>query len=138
MQTGDTLLETSLELLITAPGQYQLPSGGSITVDMTSTALFSTGSGTAYFDLGKIPFPWLVRTFRPGDRMMPFGMSGRKKVKDIFIDRKIPLSDRTRIPLFFCGDDLIWIAGVCVSELCRIDTSSAATVRVTWHPENNF
>ena len=51
--------------------------------------------------------------------MTPFGMSGRKKVKDIFIDRKIPLSERRRIPLLFCGTDLIWVAGVCVSGLCR-------------------
>jgi tRNA(Ile)-lysidine synthase len=65
--------------------------------------------------------------------MTPFGMVGRKKVKDIFIDRKIPLSERRRLPLLFCGNDLIWIAGVCASELSRIDTPSAATVQVTWH-----
>ena len=127
-----TVLETGFELLITEPGCYQLPCGGSISVDSTVTAAFPTDSVTACFDLGKTPFPWLVRTFRPGDRMTPFGMSGRKKVKDIFIDRKIPAAERMRIPLLFCGDDLIWVAGVCASELCRIDTPSAATVQVTW------
>jgi tRNA(Ile)-lysidine synthase len=133
MQTGDASSDTDFELPITGPGCYQLPIGGSFTVDATGTAAVSTDPGTACFDLARTPFPWLVRTFRPGDRITPFGMSGRKKVKDVFIDRKIPLSERTRIPLLFCGADLIWIAGVCVSELCRIDTSSAATVQVIWH-----
>ena len=124
--------ETGFELLITEPGSYQLPSGGCITVDEPGPAAFSADSGSACFDLGKISFPWLVRTFRPGDRMMPFGMSGRKKVKNIFIDRKIPPSERRLIPLLFRGNDLIWIAGVCASELCRIDTPSTATIQVTW------
>lgn len=128
-----TVRETGPELLISEPGNYQLPGGGSITVESTAPANFQADSGTAYFDPVRTPFPWLVRTFRPGDRITPFGMKGRKKVKDIFIDRKIPLSERTLIPLLFCGTDLIWIAGVCASELCRIDSPSAATVRVTWH-----
>ena len=96
-------------------------------------ATFTADTCTAYFDLAKTPFPWFVRTFRPGDRIAPFGMSGRKKVKDIFIDRKIPVSKRKSIPLLFSGDDLIWIVGLCVSEISRIETPSAATVRVTWH-----
>ena len=125
-------LEIDFELLISAPGTYQLPGGGSIAVESTCAAVFPTTFDTAYFDLDKARFPWLVRTFRHGDRIMPLGMSGRKKVKDIFIDRKIPASERKRIPLLFCGDDLIWIAGVCVSELFRIGTPSAAVVKVTW------
>ncbi len=133
MKTEDYVSDTDFELLITGPGCYQLPVGGSFTVALTGTAAVSTDPGTACFDLAKTPFPWLVRTFRPGDRITPFGMSGRKKVKDVFIDRKIPLSERTRIPLLFCGADLIWIAGVCVSELCRIETPSAAVVQVVWH-----
>jgi tRNA(Ile)-lysidine synthase len=133
MRRGEAELESGFELPITGPGSYQLPSGGSITVELTGMTTFPTDPRTACFDLFKTPLPWLVRTFRPGDRIMPFGMKGRKKVKGIFIDRKIPLSERTRIPLLFCGDDLIWIAGMCASELCRIDTPSAATVQVKWH-----
>ncbi|MDD2582659.1 MAG: tRNA lysidine(34) synthetase TilS [Desulfuromonadaceae bacterium] len=125
--------ETGFELLITEPGFYNLPSGGTITVDSTGTASFSTDSCSVCLDPARIPFPWQVRTFRFGDRMVPFGMSGRKKVKDIFIDRKIPYSERRCIPLLFCGDDLIWIAGVCASELSRIVAPSATSVRVTWH-----
>lgn len=122
------------DLLINAPGHLMLPTGGSLTVEIPeSVDDFNTiNNDTAFFGLDRTPFPWRVRTFLPGDRIIPFGMSGRKKVKDIFIDQKIPLSERRRIPLLFCGTDLIWIAGVCVSELCRINSHSAAIVRVIW------
>lgn len=125
--------DASFELLIKGPGRYDLPYGGFIAVDASGTAAsFPTDPGTTCFDLVSMPFPWLVRTFRPGDRIVPFGMSGRKKVKDIFIDRKIPSSQRKRIPLLFCGDELVWVAGVCVSESSRIGTPSATVVRVAW------
>ena len=135
---SDTTSDADFELLITAPGSYQLPGGGSVTVELTSSASATRTADSTCFDLAKTPLPWLVRHFRPGDRMTPLGMSGRKKVKDIFIDRKIPLSERKRIPLLFCGEDLIWIAGVCASELSRIYVRSDVVVKVTWNKQDGY
>ena len=128
----ESALKSGFELMIAEPGVYRLPCGGSLVVESINMVTLPANSGTACFDLEKIPFPWLVRTFRPGDRIAPLGMSGRKKVKDIFIDRKIPVSERKRTPLLFCGDDLVWVAGVCASELSRINAGSAANVRVVF------
>lgn len=133
MRTCIEVPEACFELMIPGPGRYPLPSGGVITVDAHCLSTLSSEPESAHFDSAKVPFPWLVRTFRSGDRMMPFGMSGRKKVKDIFIDKKIPLTERAHIPFLLCGDELVWIAGVCASELGRVDATSTATVRVTWH-----
>lgn len=132
MYAGDCECNADFELIITEPGCYQLPGGGSITIDAIAAETFLSGSLTVLFDLNKTPFPWLVRSFRPGDRMIPFGMSGRKKVKDIFIDRKIPLSERRHIPLVFCGNELIWVAGVCVSELNRVGEEVHTVVKATY------
>lgn len=131
-ETGEEIIP---DTLINAPGYYKFPSGGSMTVEIsTPPADFkSVPVNTAYFDLERVPFPWQVRSFRPGDRIMPLGMTGRKKVKDVFIDMKIPLSERMRIPLLFCGTDLIWIAALGISELCRIENRSTSTVRLTWN-----
>ncbi len=127
------MVKNDEELQITKPGCYQLPQGGCLTVALSGITALPTDPDSVCFDLGKTPLPWMVRTFRPGDRIIPFGMSGRKKVKDIYIDRKIPLSDRSRLPLLFCGENLIWIAGVCTSELSRIVTPAVVPVQVTWH-----
>jgi tRNA(Ile)-lysidine synthase len=86
----------------------------------------------AYFDLGLTPFPWLVRTFRDGDRIVPFGMTGSKKVKDLFIDMKIPAKARRQIPFIFCGEKLVWICGVRVAAGARIaaDTENLASADI--------
>lgn len=123
----------SFELSIAAPGVYHFP-GGTITVESCAEAHFPAPPGSACFNPGKTPLPWQIRTFRPGDRITPFGMSGSKKVKDIFIDRKIPLSRRQRIPLVFCGGELIWIAGVCASESCRLPAGTTPVLRAEWRP----
>ncbi|HIJ96952.1 MAG TPA: tRNA lysidine(34) synthetase TilS [Desulfuromonadales bacterium] len=126
-----TVSDAGFELTITAPGRYPLPEGGSLCITATSAAPIPTDATSICIDLNKLPFPWQIRTFRSGDRMIPFGMHGRKKVKDVFIDRKIPVSVRRRIPLLFCGDQLVWIAGVCVSEIARVDSVSDRMVRVS-------
>lgn len=121
---------SGFELVIPALGRYPLPDGSSISITVPVTKPGPAVASTLCLDLAAVPFPWHVRSFRAGDRLQPFGMQGRKKVKDIFIDRKIPISERRRIPLLFCSDELIWIAGVCVSELCRSDHRSPQLVQV--------
>ncbi len=123
------------DVIIPASGSYRLPWGGSLEVATCSAPIDfnQLPADVACFDISRTPFPWRVRCFRAGDRIVPFGMTGRKKVKDVFIDRKIPLADRRRIPLLFCGNELIWIAGVCASESCRIDDVEPVVVKVEWH-----
>lgn len=132
MKIGETQTVPCRELVIAGPGEYQLPSGGMLVIEAASPEWIPPDHASALCGLDRTPFPWVVRPFRPGDRITPFGMSGRKKVKNIFIDRKIPLSERSRIPLLFSGANLIWVAGVCSSELCRIGAGSAEVVRMTW------
>ena len=119
-------------ILVPGPGEYLLPGGGRLTVSMGGELPPGLGLGRwqAGFDIASVPFPWLVRAFCPGDRMVPLGMTGEKKVKDIFIDAKVPLTARRRIPLVLCGGNLIWVAGLRVSELTRIKDSTTATVAV--------
>ncbi len=130
----ENLPDPTGETIIRAPGQYRLPGGGILTIETASAPVDFNNlpADSACFDLDRTPFPWIVRTFQPGDRMAPFGLGGSKKVKEIFIDRKIPLAERRRIPLVFCGEDLIWIAGVCTSELCRIADAASSVILVSW------
>jgi tRNA(Ile)-lysidine synthase len=65
----------------------------------------------------------LVRARLAGDRMQPAGMAGHKKLQDIFVDAKIPRSQRTRLPLLCIGEEIVWVPGV--------GASARATVRDT-------
>lgn len=64
---------------------------------------------TIYLDYDKIVFPLTIRHREPGDRFIPYGMKGEKKVKDFFIDLKVPPRDRDRAILFCDADKIFWI-----------------------------
>lgn len=49
---------------------------------------------TFVFSANKVAFPLTVRHRQPGDRMTYRGLAGTKKIKDIFIDEKVPLDER--------------------------------------------
>ena len=70
-----------------------------------------------------------MRTFRSGDRFSPIGMDGHKKVKDLFINAKIPLAFRRRIPLFFSGDTLLWVGGIRRSSAALLSGLTKTVVR---------
>ena len=61
-----------------------------------------------------------VRNRREGDRFQPLGMSSPKKLKDFLIDRKIDADVRDRIPLLVWNGEIVWIAGVEVSERFKV------------------
>ncbi|HOP39849.1 MAG TPA: tRNA lysidine(34) synthetase TilS [Geobacteraceae bacterium] len=123
------------ELLIDGAGNYPLADGCILRVRLTAPPreLQSVSRFRAYFDLGRTPFPWTLRTFRPGDRFRPFGMTGTRKVKDFFIDEKIPVPVRRRIPLLFSAEELIWVCGLRVAESGRIlpGTALVAEIEIT-------
>jgi tRNA(Ile)-lysidine synthase len=56
-------------------------------------------------------------------------MAGQKKVKDLFIDAKIPMVFRRRIPLLFCGETLLWVGGVRASNAARLTERTETAVR---------
>jgi len=61
-----------------------------------------------------------VRTRRPGDFIRPFGMKGRKSLQNYFVDRKVPRELRDRLPLLCFGQEVLWIPGLGMNEICRI------------------
>lgn len=58
----------------------------------------------------------LVRVRKDGDKIVPTGMKGEKKLKDIFINEKIEKEKRDSIPLITYGKDIVWIAGIRGNE----------------------
>ena len=75
--------------------------------------------------------PFAVRNWQPGDRFRPLGLQGhRKKLQDLFVDRKVSRAERARIPLVLDAQDrIVWVVGQGVSEDFRV-TRGAASVLV--------
>jgi tRNA(Ile)-lysidine synthase len=73
----------------------------------------------AVFDADLLKGDLVVRNFRNGDRFQPLGMSGHKKVKDLFIANKLPLRTRAVLPLLIMDGEIIWIPGLGRSDFAK-------------------
>ena len=124
---------------------YVLPLEGELTVPEAGvrvTSWCSTGRERpeshfeAAFDLSRLTQdggPLRLRNSRPGDRFRPLGMTGHKKLKDLFIDRKVPRSRRRTLPLLLAGEEIVWVPGCARSDFAPLapDTRTVWRVRVS-------
>ena len=90
----------------------------------------------AVFDAALLPRTLTLRNFRRGDRYRPLGMVGHKKVKDLFVEKKIPLSVRATLPLLLAGDEILWIPGHGRGEAAKIGPETAEILRLRVIPGN--
>jgi tRNA(Ile)-lysidine synthetase-like protein len=60
-----------------------------------------------------------VRGWRPGDRLA----GRRKKVQDVFVDAKIPRSEREAWPLVVRGDEVVAVPGIVEAEGVKVSRS---------------
>ncbi|QWV98994.1 tRNA lysidine(34) synthetase TilS [Geomonas nitrogeniifigens] len=113
-------------------GSYRLENGMTLTVRRVERPDdLATGSKRiVHLSADAAPFPWLVRPFTPGDRFTPLGMTGSQKVKELFINEKLPLHERSRVPLVFSEGEIVWVAGVRVAQKGRVTSTTGAVLRV--------
>lgn len=126
--------ETGFALALPVPGTVQLPMGlGSIEAQIlpaSSLPKSLAGSLTrVYCDLGACQDQeLLVRSWLPGDEFQPFGMRGRKKLQDFFIDAKVDRHRRLQIPLVVSQGEIVWVAGYRLAEPFRVTPCSSRVV----------
>ena len=85
-----------------------------------------------YFDYDKTEAPITFRYRKHGDRFIPLGMKGSRKIKDFFMDLKIPKDKRDEIPLICFGEDIGWVVGYRISERFKVskDTKNILQIRI--------
>jgi tRNA(Ile)-lysidine synthase len=86
--------------------------------------LDDTGQNIAFFDMDRLIFPLTIRNPNIGDRYSPLGMNGTQKLKNYFINAKVPRSQRKDIPILVSGDYIIWIIGHRLSHISRIRSNT--------------
>jgi tRNA(Ile)-lysidine synthase len=116
------------------PGQVEVPELGLVVSAETLTPPVDwrrpRGSWDIVIDADKIEGILTVRTWLPGDRIVPLGMSESKKLQDIFIDRKIPKSDRSKTLVVADEEKILWVAGVVISQEVAVTEDTEIYVRL--------
>ncbi len=85
----------------------------------------------AYLDASKIKGKYFfIRNAVPGDKFVPLGMKGFKKLQDYFVDSKIPFEERALIPVVCDAEKILWLAGLRTDERVKLDPSSKRTIKL--------
>lgn len=71
-----------------------------------------------------------VRSVRSGDRIVPLGMTGTKKLHDIFVDKKIPKPDRARAAVVADDVNVLWVVGVVSSEIGKVSDATRKAIHL--------
>lgn len=101
---------------LSVPGRVSLPTGAEVsTTVITDPRDFEQDKDRLLLQVKDLEryAHLFVRYRKHGDRMYVKGLDGRKKVKDIFIDKKIPLYERDKWPLVVDQQgNVLWIIGL--------------------------
>jgi len=74
-----------------------------------------------FTDSDKLIFPLKIRPWQLGDKFIPLGMTGQKKLSDFFINQKIPVSEKSEVSVLVNGDGkIIWITGLRMDDRFKI------------------
>jgi tRNA(Ile)-lysidine synthase len=116
------------------PGVFEIPGRGIIKMEYVDSSIVHPNQYTAFFVRERVSLPLLIRTRKTGDRMTLKGMSGTKKVKDIFIDHKIPLHERATWPVITDQQGcILWLPGLKKSALEGIDNKAESYIQLTYY-----
>jgi tRNA(Ile)-lysidine synthase len=79
--------------------------------------------------------PLVVRGWSPGDTVQVLGLSGRKKLQDLFVDRKVPRERRQSVPVVAHPDGrIVWVAGHALGEPFRVTEATKSVVVLSFEP----
>ena len=77
----------------------------------------TNGNDVCRLNSKDIKLPLYLRNKKDGDYIEMFGMNGKKKIKDIFIEKKIPLEERKYYPILVdSNDNILWIPNLKKSK----------------------
>lgn len=99
-------------------------------VDAENPKKYSKDVFVKCFDYDKINYALKFRNRKNGDRIKILGMQGSKKLKDLFIDLKVPRYERDKIPLIVCGNQIVWVVGYRISEDFKVTDSTRRVLKI--------
>lgn len=83
-------------------------------------------------DLGKVKLPLYAMPAAEGDAFTPVGMNGEKKISRLYIDAKLPVTERRAYPIIWDEEKIVFAMGRA-SKLAASDaaTEKAITIKIT-------
>lgn len=104
------MLPVDFDLNLPSFGELELPDGRVVRTSIQDELEGESATVTEY-SLAHLSQPLRIRSWMPGDRFKPLGMSGHKKLKSFFSDNRTEIEERLKVPILVCGDIILWVVG---------------------------
>lgn len=75
-----------------------------------------------------------IRTWKAGDKFIPLGMKGEKKISDFLIDEKINRLTKQNQLVLTDSKKIIWLIGKRIDNRFRITTATKKVLKLCWKP----
>ncbi|MGE3277460.1 MAG: tRNA lysidine(34) synthetase TilS [Vicinamibacterales bacterium] len=116
---------------LTVPGRLVIPEAGVIleAEGPWPGCTLERAADSVAVDAGVLGRRVVIRSRQPGDRLRPLGLGGRKKLQDLFVDRKVSAGDRDRTPVVTDpAGRIVWVAGLALAEEFRVTTGTNGVI----------
>ena len=100
-------------------------------MDIGQIREFGVSADAAQIDADKLQWPLTLRRWREGDRFVPFGMTGSKKVGDFLTDCKASTAEKQRQFVLLSGEDIVWLVGRRIDNRYRLTSDSENVLKIT-------
>lgn len=100
------------------------------TMDVSQIVDVKKDKHIVYIDKAKIKQELVLRNRLDGDIFSPIGLKGTKKLKEYFIDEKIPKEERDNIFLIADGREIVWVLGKRLSDKYKITGSTKEAIMI--------
>ncbi|MFC1856301.1 tRNA lysidine(34) synthetase TilS, partial [Thermodesulfobacteriota bacterium] len=84
-----------------------------------------------FVDTSALIFPINIRNFHTGDVITPLNLNGTKKVKDIFINKKITIDKRRTTPILVSNGVIFSIPTITLAETVKVTKGCKNVVKFT-------
>ena len=100
-------------------------------IDEPSGVVVEKDPDVAFLDYGKLSFPLTLRKWQPGDKFIPFGMKGYKKISDFLVDIKVAANQKNSVMVLVSENEIIWVVGYRIDDRYKIGANSKKVLKVT-------
>jgi tRNA(Ile)-lysidine synthase len=99
-------------------------------MEYTSDFVIPRNKYIACLDADKVETPLTIRKWQTGDKFVPFGMTGKKKVSDYLTDRKMSLYQKDNQYVVCSGDHIVWLVNERSDNRFRITSQTKRVLLV--------
>ena len=86
--------------------------------------VFERNPEIAYLDVKKLKFPLTLRKWRFGDKFIPLGMKGARKLSDFFKDEKLSQAEKSEVQILESDGKIAWVVGLRIDDRFKFDSKT--------------